>query len=81
MLMVDLPDDELAALIAALRRVIDEDRFPLSPRLDVLKAALGKLQATANTQHAADSSPHPKAPPDGSPKEPSSGKGGKRVRR
>ena len=40
---VDLSDDELAAVIAALRRTIREDKFPMSPRLDPLKAALAKL--------------------------------------
>lgn len=43
MRMVDLEDDELAAVIAALRRVIGDDRYPLSPRLGPLKSALAKL--------------------------------------
>jgi hypothetical protein len=34
---VDLTDDEHAALAAAIRSLIEEDRFPLSPRLDPLR--------------------------------------------
>jgi hypothetical protein len=37
---IDLPDDELAAVIAAIRRAIEDDKFPHAPRLDPLKAAL-----------------------------------------
>ena len=53
----DLPDDELAALIAAIRRVIAGDRYPNAPRLDPLRAALARLEA------AAEPAPLPKAPP------------------
>lgn len=34
----DLTDDETIALTRLVRRAIDEDRFPLSPRLDPLKS-------------------------------------------
>jgi hypothetical protein len=40
---IDLTDDELAALTAAIRRLLDEDRFPHAPRLDPLHSALAKL--------------------------------------
>ncbi len=40
---LDLTDDETAALARLLRRTIDEDRYPLSPRLAPLKAILAKL--------------------------------------
>ena len=40
---IDLSDDEHAAVTALVRRTIDEDRFPLSPRLAPLKSALAKL--------------------------------------
>jgi hypothetical protein len=40
---IDLPDDELAAVAAAIRRAIEEDRFPRAPRLDPLRSALAKL--------------------------------------
>jgi hypothetical protein len=50
---IDLTADELAAIVTALRGVIENDKFPHAPRLDPLKAALAKLEAEA---------PHPKAP-------------------
>ena len=65
---IDLPDDELAALVAAVRRAIEGDRYPRAPRLDALKAALGRLEAAGgrpseNSSRAGKSSPHPKAAP------------------
>ena len=64
---INLTDDELAAVTAAIRRAIQDDRFPHAPRLDPLRAALARLDAaTANRE------PHPKAPP--------AAKGDKRAR-
>jgi hypothetical protein len=40
---IDLTDDELAALTAAVRRVIDEDKFP--PRPAPRAAARGASEA------------------------------------
>jgi hypothetical protein len=61
--VIDLPDDELAALTKALRRLIKSDKYPHAPRLDPLRAALARLDAEAkggqNTQLISD----PKAPP------------------
>jgi hypothetical protein len=34
-------------VIAAVRRAIEDDRFPRVPRLDPLRAALGRLEAAA----------------------------------
>jgi hypothetical protein len=60
---IDLPDDELAAVAAAIRGVIEDDKYPHAPRLDPLRAALARLDAAAgggqNTQLISD----PKAPP------------------
>jgi hypothetical protein len=42
---IDLPDDELAAVTAAIRGVIEGDRYPHAPRLDPLRAALERLDA------------------------------------
>jgi hypothetical protein len=53
---IDLPDDELAAVTAAVRGVIEGDRYPHAPRLDPLRAALARLEA------AAEPPPPPKAP-------------------
>jgi hypothetical protein len=41
---LDLSDDEAAALVALLTRSIDDDRYPLSPRIRTLRAILGKLR-------------------------------------
>jgi hypothetical protein len=38
-----LTDEEAAALLAALNRLIDNDRYPLSPRLRTLRAIRAKL--------------------------------------
>ncbi|HZZ24538.1 MAG TPA: hypothetical protein VFE60_19010 [Roseiarcus sp.] len=58
---INLTDDELAAVTATIRRVIEADRFPHAPRLDPLRVALAKLDAEA----APEPSPHPKAHPPG----------------
>jgi hypothetical protein len=41
---LDLTDEEDAALATALRRIIADDRYPLSPRVLTLKAILDKLR-------------------------------------
>ena len=63
---IDLPDDELAAVTAAIRRLIEDDKYPHAPRLDPLRATLARLDAaskpTANKSvDSADLSPE--APP------------------
>jgi hypothetical protein len=45
---INLTDDELDALVEALRRTIDDDKFPLATRLLPLRAALAKLEAAQN---------------------------------
>ena len=42
---ITLPEDELAAVTAAIRRAIEDDKFPHAPRLDPLRAALARLEA------------------------------------
>jgi hypothetical protein len=42
--VIDLSDEELAALTAAIRDLIEQDRFPHAPRLDPLRAALTALE-------------------------------------
>ena len=41
---LDLTDDEKGALIKELDQIIREDRYPLSPRILMMKAILGKLR-------------------------------------
>jgi hypothetical protein len=62
---IDLSDDETAALTRLLTNTIDADRYPLSPRIQTLKAILGKIRL----EPAPDPLPTPKAyaPPRGSP--------------
>jgi hypothetical protein len=69
---VDLPDDELAAVTAAaIRRVIEGDRYPHAPRLDPLRAALARLDAAeaakdlkaARSEAERKASPNETAPP------------------
>jgi hypothetical protein len=50
---INLTDHELAAVTAAIRRAIEDDKFPRAPRLDPLRAALGKFDA------APKPTPHP----------------------
>jgi len=43
----DLPqltDDEKTALLALLKRTIEDDRYPLSPRISMLRGILAKLE-------------------------------------
>jgi hypothetical protein len=54
---INLPDDELAAVAAAIRRAIEDDKFPHAPRLDPPRAALARFDA------ASKPTPQPKAPP------------------
>jgi hypothetical protein len=42
-MVLDLSDDEAAAVAQLLRRTINDDPYPLSPRLAPLKAILAKL--------------------------------------
>ncbi|MFZ3237432.1 MAG: hypothetical protein WA417_12385 [Stellaceae bacterium] len=37
---LDLTEDETRALVRLLRKTLDEDPFPLAPRLDPLKTIL-----------------------------------------
>ena len=39
-----LSDDEKTALVALLKRTIDADRYPFSPRIYMLKGILAKLE-------------------------------------
>jgi len=41
---LDLTDEETAALARLLSKTIDADRYPLSPRVQMLKAILAKIR-------------------------------------
>jgi hypothetical protein len=43
-MILDLTDEETDALARLPRRAIDEDRYPLSPRIQTLKAILAKIR-------------------------------------
>ena len=64
---IDLPDDELAAVVAAIRRAIADDKYPHAPRLDPLRAALARLDAASMKApppaKAAKATPAPKISP------------------
>jgi hypothetical protein len=51
--VLDLTDDELAAVIAALKEKLDRDRHPRAPRLEPFRAALAKLDPKS-TPHGTD---------------------------
>jgi hypothetical protein len=56
---INLIDDELAAVTAAIRR--DDDRFPHAPPLDPLRVALAKLDAAAEPTALPKAAPPAKA--------------------
>ena len=41
---LDLTDEEIATLARLLSQTIDSDRYPLSPRIQTLRAILGKIR-------------------------------------
>jgi hypothetical protein len=43
-MMLDLTEEETDARASLLRRTIDDDRYPLSPRIQTSKAVLDKLR-------------------------------------
>jgi hypothetical protein len=55
-MQLDLTDEEAAALLGLLNRVIADDRYPLSPRIGLLRAIRAKLPG-------APSDPPPARPP------------------
>jgi hypothetical protein len=61
--LIDLTDDEHAAVSAAIRRTIEEDRFSRTPRLDPLRSALAKLEPAMAPKVTPERQSHPKAPP------------------
>ncbi len=44
---LDLDEDERDALLSTLRQIVDNDRFPMSPRIRCLRRILDKLRQPA----------------------------------
>jgi hypothetical protein len=55
---IDLTDAELAAVTAAIRGIVEADKYPHAPRLVPMRMALAKFD-----EAAAEPTPQPKAPP------------------
>jgi hypothetical protein len=60
----ELTDDEAQALVRVIREAIDSDRFPLSPRVQVLRAILARLKPEP-ARPAASPEPRVYEPPSG----------------
>ena len=69
----DLTEDERAAVESALRQAIDQDRYPLSPRLKPFKSALAKLDPASVPKPILERKPLLEAP--------ARSRGGQRTRR
>jgi hypothetical protein len=79
---IDLTDDELAAVTAAVRRTIETDRFPRAPRLDPLRSALARFDAAlANPDPTTNPISQNLRNPLSHPKAPATAKADKRARR
>ena len=77
---INLTDDELAAVTAAIRRGIEDDKFPHAPRLDPLRAALGKFESAMGGDRKSKSSLDSKLESASSEKAPTAAKVDKRAR-
>jgi hypothetical protein len=60
---IDLPADELAAVTAAIRRLIEDDKYPHAPRLDPLRAALARFDAATVPDQPRGDAPPRSSPP------------------
>jgi len=49
--VIQLTDDEKRVLVMTLKRAIDADRYPLSPRVMALKSILGRLEPRSRRRH------------------------------
>jgi len=64
---IDLTEDELAAVVRAIRHTLDEDKFPHAPRLETLRRALAKLDPASVPKPAPPRTPLPQARRDRGP--------------
>jgi hypothetical protein len=65
---IDLDDEELAAVIAALKEAINRDRYHLAPRLEPFRRALAKLDPKSMPKPAPLHKPLPQAGPTRGPR-------------
>jgi hypothetical protein len=61
MALPELDDDELAAVITALKEKLDRDRYPRSPRLEPFRRALAKLDPASVPKPLVPRAPLPQA--------------------
>ena len=59
---ITFTDAERTALIAAVRKVLDADRYPRAPRLEPLRSALAKLDPASVPEPFPERKPLPEAP-------------------
>ncbi len=71
--LLDLTDEEHAAVTTAVRRAIAEDKYPHAPRLAPLRSALAKLDPASAPRAIEPRTPLPEAP--------ARSRGGRRARR
>jgi len=60
--MIDLTDEEHAALVAYVLDQLREEKFSHAPRLNPVRSALAKLNAASATQPIVGRPPLPEAP-------------------
>jgi hypothetical protein len=60
--MTDLTDEQHTAVTAAIRRVIEGDKFPHAPWLDLMRSALAKLDPATAAKLIPKRQPPPKTP-------------------
>jgi hypothetical protein len=58
---IDLDDDELAAVISALKETLNRDRYHLARRLEPFRRALAKLDPASVPRSSALGAPLPQA--------------------
>jgi hypothetical protein len=59
---LDLTDEEVAALLRELTNIIENDRYPLSPRIRTLRELRAKLPAAPATPPSPKAASHGQTP-------------------
>ena len=80
--IIDFTDAEVAAVTAAIRRTIEDDKFPHAPRLVPMRTAMAKLDEAVMLTGESEAMARATAPrPPALPKAPPAAKADKRARR